>query len=88
MQDYAVLYRTNAQSRSLEETLMRYGMPYRVVGGVRFYDRKEIKDIVAYLRLVFQPEDQVSFERIVNVPARGIGPKAYRIFMSGGQSRA
>jgi DNA helicase-2/ATP-dependent DNA helicase PcrA len=76
MQDYAVLYRTNAQSRSLEETLMRYGMPYRVVGGVRFYDRKEIKDIVAYLRLVFQPEDRVSFERIVNVPARGIGPKS------------
>ena len=80
MQDYAVLYRTNAQSRSLEETLMRYGMPYRVVGGVRFYDRKEIKDIVAYLRLVFQPEDRVSFERIVNVPARGIGPKSLQNF--------
>jgi DNA helicase-2/ATP-dependent DNA helicase PcrA len=80
MQDYAVLYRTNAQSRSLEETLMRYGLPYRVVGGVRFYDRKEIKDIVAYLRLVFQPEDRVSFERIVNVPARGIGPKSLQNF--------
>jgi len=80
MHDYAVLYRTNAQSRSLEETLMRYGLPYRVVGGVRFYDRKEIKDIVAYLRLVFQPEDRVSFERIVNVPARGIGPKSLQNF--------
>jgi len=74
--DFAVLYRTNAQSRAIEETFMRFSMPYRVVGGQRFYDRKEIKDIVAYLRLIFQPEDRYSFERIVNVPTRGIGAKS------------
>jgi DNA helicase-2/ATP-dependent DNA helicase PcrA len=73
---YAVLYRTNAQSRSIEEAFVHYGIPYRIVGGQRFYDRKEIKDIIAYLRIIFQPEDRVSFERIVNVPARGIGTKS------------
>lgn len=78
--DYAVLYRTNAQSRSIEEALVHYGVPYRVVGGVRFYDRKEIKDVMAYLRLVFQPNDRVSFDRIVNVPARGIGAKSLQNF--------
>ncbi len=78
--DYAVLYRTNAQSRSIEEALMHYNVPYRIVGGVRFYDRKEIKDILAYLRLIFQPEDRVSFERIVNVPTRGIGGKSLQNF--------
>ncbi len=78
--DFAVLYRTNAQSRSVEETFVRYGVPYRIVGGVRFYDRKEIKDIVAYLRLLYQPEDRVSFERIVNVPTRGIGTKSVENF--------
>jgi DNA helicase-2/ATP-dependent DNA helicase PcrA len=78
--DYAVLYRTNAQSRSIEEAFVHYGIPYRVVGGVRFYDRKEIKDIMAYLRLIFQPEDRVSFERIVNVPARGVGAKSVENF--------
>ncbi len=78
--DYAVLYRTNAQSRAIEEMFVRYGVPYKVVGGVRFYDRKEIKDIIAYLRLIFQPDDAVSFERIVNVPARGIGPKSLEAF--------
>lgn len=80
--DYAVLYRTNAQSRSIEEAFVHYGIPYRVVGGVRFYDRKEIKDIIAYLRVIFQPEDRVSFERIVNVPARGIGAKSLQNFTS------
>jgi DNA helicase-2/ATP-dependent DNA helicase PcrA len=80
--DYAVLYRTNAQSRSIEEAFVRYGIPYRVVGGVRFYDRKEIKDIIAYLRLIFQPEDRVSFERVVNVPARGIGAKSLQSFLT------
>jgi DNA helicase-2/ATP-dependent DNA helicase PcrA len=78
--DYAVLYRTNAQSRSIEEGFVHYGIPYRVVGGVRFYDRKEIKDLMAYLRLIFQPEDRVSFERIVNVPARGVGAKSVQNF--------
>ncbi len=71
--DYAVLYRTNAQSRSIEETFARYAVPYRIVGGTRFYDRAEIKDVLAYLRLIYQPEDQISFNRIINVPARGLG---------------
>lgn len=78
--DFAVLYRTNAQSRAIEEAFVRYGIPYRIVGGVRFYDRKEIKDILAYLRLIFQSEDRVSFERVVNIPARGIGAKSLQNF--------
>jgi DNA helicase-2/ATP-dependent DNA helicase PcrA len=80
--DYAVLYRTNAQSRSIEEALIHYGIPYRIVGGQRFYDRKEIKDIMAYLRLIFQPEDRISFERIVNVPTRGVGAKSLENFFA------
>jgi DNA helicase II / ATP-dependent DNA helicase PcrA len=80
--DFAVLYRTNAQSRSIEEVFVQYGIPYRIVGGVRFYDRKEIKDIIAYLRLIYQPEDRVSFERIVNVPARGVGAKSLENFFA------
>lgn len=79
--DFAVLYRTNAQSRSIEETFIRYGIPYRVVGGVRFYDRKEIKDVLAYLRLIYQPQDRVSFERIVNVPTRGVGGTSLQQFL-------
>lgn len=78
--DFAVLYRTNAQSRGLEEVFLRYGIPYRIVGGMRFYDRKEIKDILAYIRLIYQPEDRTSFLRIVNVPARGIGAKSLEKF--------
>ncbi len=78
--DHAVLYRTNAQSRSIEEALIHYGIPYRIVGGQRFYDRKEIKDILAYLRLIYQPEDRMSFERIVNVPTRGVGAKSLENF--------
>lgn len=77
---FAVLYRTNAQSRSVEETFIHYGVPYRIVGGQRFYDRKEIKDLMAYLRLIFQPEDRISFTRIVNVPTRGIGAKSLQNF--------
>ncbi len=80
--DYAVLYRTNAQSRSIEEALIHYGIPYRIVGGQRFYDRKEIKDIMAYLRLLYQPEDRMSFERIVNVPTRGVGAKSLETFLA------
>ena len=78
--DYAVLYRTNAQSRSLEEVFLRYGVPYRIVGGMRFYDRKEIKDILAYIRVIYQPEDRTSFLRIVNAPTRGIGAKSLEKF--------
>jgi len=77
---YAVLYRTNAQSRSVEETFIHYGVPYLIVGGQRFYDRKEIKDLMAYLRLIYQPEDRVSFARVVNIPARGIGTKSLQSF--------
>lgn len=78
--DFAVLYRTNAQSRSVEETFIHYGIPYRIVGGQRFYDRKEIKDLIAYLRLIYQPEDRASFDRVVNVPTRGIGAKSLQNF--------
>jgi DNA helicase-2/ATP-dependent DNA helicase PcrA len=85
--DYAVLYRTNAQSRSIEEAFVHYGIPYRVVGGVRFYDRKEIKDVIAYLRLIFQPEDRVSFERVVNVPARGVGARSLQLFFAWQQAQ-
>ena len=70
----AVLYRTNAQSRAIEEALVRAGVPYRVVGGVRFYERREVKDALAYLKLLLNPDDDVSLRRVVNVPARGIGP--------------
>src|SRR5262245_36265788 len=69
----AVLYRTNAQSRAIEDALMRAGMPYRIVGGVRFYERREIKDALAYLKVIINPHDDVSLRRIINVPARGIG---------------
>jgi DNA helicase II / ATP-dependent DNA helicase PcrA len=71
--DVAVLYRTNAQSRVVEEQLVRAGMPYRVFGGTKFYDRKEIKDALAYLRALVNPDDEVSWKRIVNVPKRGVG---------------
>ncbi len=71
--DVAIFYRTNAQSRVIEDVFMRIGMPYRVFGGVRFYQRKEIKDILAYLRLLTNPQDVISFRRVVNTPKRGIG---------------
>lgn len=71
--DIAVLYRTNAQSRVLEEMLIKANIPYRMVGGIKFYERKEIKDLLAYLRLVANPNDDLSFARVVNVPKRGIG---------------
>ncbi len=79
--DFAVLYRTNAQSYTLERAFLRLRVPYQIVGGVRFYDRKEIKDIIAYLRLVYQPNDRMSFSRIVNVPTRGIGATSLERFM-------
>jgi DNA helicase-2/ATP-dependent DNA helicase PcrA len=73
----AILYRTNAQSRLLEEALMRSGIAYTVVGGVGFYERKEVKDVVAYLRLLQNRNDSVAFRRVLNVPARGIGPRTF-----------
>lgn len=75
LNDFAVMYRTNAQSRALEEALISRGVPYRLIGGTRFYERKEIKDILAYMRLIHNPYDTVSFERVLNVPNRGIGDK-------------
>ena len=80
--DFAVLYRMNAQSFSLERAFMQHRIPYQLVGGVRFYDRKEIKDIIAYLRLLYQPNDRMSFSRIVNVPARGIGATSFEKFLT------
>ena len=69
------MYRTNAQSRALEEAFIRATIPYQLVGGTRFYERREVKDVLAYLRLVHNPYDVVSFTRVVNVPGRGIGAK-------------
>ena len=74
--DIAVFYRTNAQSRALEELLVRQGIPYRVVGGTRFYERREIKDALAYLQIISNPDDTVAARRVLNVPKRGIGAKA------------
>ncbi|PSN18493.1 DNA helicase PcrA [filamentous cyanobacterium CCP5] len=71
--DFAILYRTNAQSRAFEEVLTRYSVPYQVVGGLRFYDRREIKDVLAYLRAIANPADTVSLKRVINVPKRGVG---------------
>ncbi|HZJ34553.1 MAG TPA: UvrD-helicase domain-containing protein [Candidatus Angelobacter sp.] len=79
--DFAILYRTNAQSYTLERAFLQLHIPYQIVGGVRFYDRKEIKDIVAYLRLIYQPQDRMSFSRIVNIPVRGIGAMSLEKFL-------
>ncbi|MEX0603033.1 MAG: 3'-5' exonuclease, partial [Bacteroidota bacterium] len=73
LKDFAVFYRTNAQSRSIEDALRRMGIPYVIVGGIRFYDRREIKDVLAYLRILVNPRDDESVRRVINVPARGIG---------------
>ncbi len=75
--NFAILYRTNAQSRSFEEALMRLDIPYNIVGGLKFYDRKEIKDILAYLRTLANPDDSVSLKRIINTPRRGIGDTTF-----------
>ena len=82
LSDFAVLYRVNSQSRTLEDAFVRAGMPYILVGATRFYGRKEVKDIVAYLRLINNPRDIVSLERVINVPPRGIGPKSVAQLMS------
>jgi DNA helicase II / ATP-dependent DNA helicase PcrA len=73
LKDFAVLYRTNAQSRALEEAFRKNAIPYEIIGGIRFYERKEIKDLLAYLRLLANPADEVSLLRIINYPARGVG---------------
>ncbi len=79
--DFAVLYRTNAQSYTLERAFLQQRVPYQIVGGVRFYDRKEIKDVVAYLKLLYQPNDRMSFSRIANVPLRGVGATSLERFL-------
>ena len=80
--DFAILYRTNAQSYTLERAFLQLRIPYQLVGGVRFYDRKEIKDVIAYLRLLYQPNDRMSFSRIANVPVRGIGATSLEKFLN------
>lgn len=80
--DFAVLYRTNAQSYTLERAFLQLRIPYQLVGGVRFYDRKEVKDVIAYLRLLYQPNDRMSFTRIANVPGRGVGATSLEKFLN------
>lgn len=80
--DFAVLYRTNAQSYTLERALLQAHIPYHIIGGVRFYDRKEVKDVLAYMKVLYQPSDRVSFSRIANVPTRGVGPSSLERFFS------
>ena len=82
LRDFVVLYRINAQSRAFEESLVSRGIPYKIIGGVRFYERREIKDIIAYLRYAINPKDTVSLSRIVNVPTRGIGDKTLQVILS------
>lgn len=82
LSDCAVMYRTNAQSRAIEDAFVRARMPYVLVGGTRFYERREIKDVMAYLRLVHNPFDSISMERVINVPPRGIGQKSWNDLVS------
>ncbi len=81
LQDFAILYRTNAQSRTFEDALRKRGIRYRIVGGLSFYERKEIRDSIAYLRLLVNPNDVASFQRVVNYPARGIGIRSQQIIL-------
>jgi DNA helicase-2/ATP-dependent DNA helicase PcrA len=76
LSDFAVLFRTHAQSRAMEEAFVRSGIPYRVVGGVRFYERKEVKDVLAYVRLALNHRDRLALQRVVNEPSRGVGDKS------------
>lgn len=80
--DFTILYRTNAQSRVLEETFLRHGIPHRIIGGVKFYERKEVRDVLAYLRLIQNPADNLSLLRVINVPTRGIGPKTIEVLQA------
>lgn len=82
LKDIAVLYRTNAQSRAVEESLLEENIPYKIIGGIKFYQRKEIKDIIAYLRFILNPNDLAALKRIINVPARGIGKITFLKYLS------
>ncbi len=75
LNDFAILYRTNAQSRALEEAFLKQAIPYKIVGGLKFYQRREVKDILSYLYFLINPSDEINFERIINQPARGMGKK-------------
>ncbi len=88
LNSFTVLYRTHAQSRSMEEALISHGLPYQIVGGLKFYERKEIKDIMAYLKLIQNPADILSLERIYNVPSRGIGHSTYQKIIAVGKKPA
>ena len=85
--DFAIMYRTNAQSRVLEEAFVRYGIPYKLVAGTRFYERREVKDIIAYLRLIQNPDDSVSLLRVINIPGRGIGQQSQSALSSWAKSQ-
>ncbi|MDT8341734.1 MAG: UvrD-helicase domain-containing protein [Longimicrobiales bacterium] len=85
--DFAILYRTNAQSRALEDAFRRRGIPYQIVGGVRFYERREIQDLLAYLRLISNPRDEDAFLRVVNYPRRGIGAASVERFLEGARAQ-
>ncbi len=82
LNNYAILYRTHVQSRALEEMLIEAGIPYQIVGGLKFYERKEIKDLLSYLRLISNPNDLVGIKRVINVPPRGIGAKSFDLLKS------
>ena len=80
LNNVGILYRTHTQSRAIEEALVKESIPYRIIGGIQFYERKEIKDLLAYLKIIANPFDRTSFFRIINVPARGFGEKFESIF--------
>ena len=82
LKDMVILYRTNAQSRALEEVFLENNFPYKIVGGIKFYQRKEVKDIIAYLRFLLNPDDSLSLKRIINVPARGIGKTSFLAYLA------
>jgi len=88
LRSFAVLYRTHAQSRAFEDSFLRHGVPYQIIGGVRFYERKEIKDVLAYLRVVLNPADEVSLERALGVPKRNVGPKTLARLRELGQAES
>jgi DNA helicase-2/ATP-dependent DNA helicase PcrA len=87
LNDIVVLYRTNAQSRTIEEACLSANIAYRIVGGVKFYDRKEVKDVLAYLKFIANPQDAVAFERIINTPTRGLGPKTRERVLEGARTK-
>ncbi len=84
--EFAILYRTNAQSRAMEDALRKRNIPYRIYGGLSFYQRKEIKDVLAYLRVLVNPKDEESLKRVINYPARGIGQTTVDKLVRGGKA--